>query len=205
MIAATVAVVVVGVVAVLVVARMRRPRHDPELDAKLKLAAIACDSTQIAELIRRGAGPNHQESNGSTPLAFAVLSPAPSKPAAVATLIAHGADPNLLVGSPPHTSPLDYAVRLGDEPTISALLDGGGNVNGADPRGYTALHYAALLSADGERAREMEGKAALLLQRGADPNLHAKNGKTPLDLAKEGGDPGIIRLCSGAPGGAATR
>jgi ankyrin repeat protein len=187
-----VALVVVGAVVLSLVAVSRLRRPGGTLDEQLMHAAAAGDSGWITELIGKGADPNYVRSNGGTPLVWAVMTPTRDRPKAVATLIAHGADPNLWAGP---SAPLHYAVRMADEATIVALLDGGAHVNApVDPRGYTALHYAA--------QKGMAGKVALLLQRGADPTLRARNGKTPLDLAKEGGDPEVIRLCSG---GAVTR
>jgi ankyrin repeat protein len=61
---------------------------------------------------------------------------------------------------------------------VTALLVAGADVNAADAKGYTALHYAAY--------QGTFDLVALLLEKGADPN--AKNGvdETPLHLAARG-------------------
>ena len=57
------------------------------------------------------------------------------------------------------------------------------------PDGFTALHYAAFFG--------QEGAARLLLERGADVNLVARNANihvTPLHSAASGGHPSIVKL-----------
>jgi ankyrin repeat protein len=70
---------------------------------------------------------------------------------------------------------LNAAVEQNDEPAIIAALDAHpGLVNATDPRGRTALHWAA--------ARAWERVTSWLLDHGAAVNARAKNGETPLDL-----------------------
>ena len=72
-------------------------------------------------------------------------------------------------------STLNSAFEQNDEPAIiSALESHPGVVNASDPRGRTALHWAA--------ARAWELVTIWLLDHGAPVNARAKNGETPLDL-----------------------
>jgi ankyrin repeat protein len=62
-------------------------------------------------------------------------------------------------------------------PDIAAVLKRGGDVNAADPMGYTALMYAANLG--------LVGNVKTLLARGADASRKSLTGETALTLAAE--------------------
>ena len=62
-------------------------------------------------------------------------------------------------------------------PDIPEVLSAGGDVNGADPEGYTALMYAANLG--------MIDHVRQLLDAGADPKLKTPRGTTALSLAED--------------------
>src|SRR5262245_39875475 len=55
-----------------------------------------------------------------------------------------------------------FAIDGGHQDAVGALLDGGANVNGANPDGLTPLEFAMI--------RRNEALALYLLERGADPN-----------------------------------
>lgn len=69
---------------------------------------------------------------------------------------------------------------------IESLLIGRANVNVADHRGLTPLHY----SAHGNRLEEMK----LLLQKGAEINAKSCDGVTPLHLAVQEGYKDVVEL-----------
>lgn len=72
------------------------------------------------------------------------------------------------------------AVLYGDRAAVSQLLELGRWVDKPDSNGLTPL-MAAVLGRDAEMV-------ALLLQRGADPNLQAPGGDVALEMARENGD-----------------
>ena len=78
------------------------------------------------------------------------------------------------------STPLHEAALAGQKGVVELLLSKGARVNEADlESGSTALHFAAGWG----RAEVVK----LLLERSADRTRKNKAGKTPLDLAREGG------------------
>src|SRR5260221_8011597 len=80
----------------------------------------------------------------------------------------------------PHDVRLIQAVRQRDPAAVRALLDKHADVNGAEPDGTTALHWAAY---DNDAAT-----AALLVHAGANVNTANALGITPLKLAANNGN-----------------
>jgi ankyrin repeat protein len=72
------------------------------------------------------------------------------------------------------------AVLYGDRAAVAQLLDLGRWVDKPDSNGLTPL-MAAVLSRDADMV-------ALLLQRGADPNLQAPGGDVALQMSRANGD-----------------
>ena len=176
-------------------------------------AALEGDESAIREMLRRD--PNLVAARGpnqATPLHFA------GSLGVAELLVAHGADPAARDkhGSTPvrtaaysRRAPREvgrYLRSLVDEDDVflSCALDDRGAVaaaiqadrglldvrdehlNAASARGATLLHLAASLS-----NLEM---AAMLLDRGADPNVRAAEGETPLHYAARFGDRGMAEL-----------
>jgi ankyrin repeat protein len=106
-----------------------------------------------------------------TPLIAAVKN---GRSAAVALLLAKGADPNL--ADQDGYTPLHY-LALGWKPEkmgkiIDLLLEAGADINARDRLGYTPLMMTAYNNPDQEKA------TAVLLAKGADPNLTDNQGNT---------------------------
>jgi ankyrin repeat protein len=83
-------------------------------------------------------------------------------------------------------TPVADAAMTGDRATVRALLKDGGDVNGAQGDGMTALHWAAM--------RDDAELTGMLLYAGA--NLRATTrlgGYTPLHLAAEAGSPAAMQ------------
>lgn len=72
---------------------------------------------------------------------------------------------------------LHAAATFGDYGLVYDLLEYGHPVNVADFRRSTSLHYAAT------RESELPEMAALLVERGIDPNVKNRYGKTPMHEA----------------------
>jgi ankyrin repeat protein len=96
----------------------------------------------------------------------------------VASLIAHGADPNAQDDWGNHWTPLLHAVHKHQLGSVAALIDGGADPNGCDPDGTTPLMMAA-----GYGHTDM---VELLLRRGANPRITDRYGVTAIDLALTG-------------------
>ena len=118
-----------------------------------------------------------------TPLQFAALE---SDAAAVTSLLAEGADPNVVDGY--GWSPLHLAVPRSGPEVVSALLEAGADPNVQSVDGLTALHLAA--------RHRMSAVVADLLRAGADPNAEAGEeevARTPLHLAAAwNDDPSVV-------------
>ena len=83
------------------------------------------------------------------------------------------------------------AVR-GDPERMQVLLDGGGDPDGVDREGQTALALAT--------ERGYERVVMMLLERGADPNARCDGCASPLAIALERGHLHIARLLRAAGG-----
>lgn len=77
------------------------------------------------------------------------------------------------------------------------LLNYSANINAVDHKGYTALMHAV----NGKNNAKVE----MLLKKGADASITAKDGKTALSLAREIGSAKLTKLISKASGNKVTR
>jgi cytohesin len=125
----------------------------------------------IRALVEAGADVNYPNSSGKTPLQE--IADNPKFQDAAILLVNHGAKVN--VGADLWSIPLLAAADQGCVRLIAALLDHGAEIQRTDAAGNTALHHAA--------ENGQEDAVRLLLQRGANPAVRNKEGKTPADLA----------------------
>lgn len=131
----------------------------------LAVAAHRGDVAAIRALAAAGADPNAYDDSGQTALHWA----------------ARGGH---RIG--PHACRGEAASRLA---VIEALIDAGADANATDRRrtlpggasGWTALHIAL--------HHEQFATAAALLERGADPNIRSRQGRSTMALAAEEGAP----------------
>jgi ankyrin repeat protein len=152
-------------------------------ETSLELAARRGTVTVAELLIDAGAEVNPR--GASTPLIEAVEA---RNTAMVELLLSRGADPN--ARDERGNTPLYYGVEtrtgMPGLDIVKLLLENGAAADGRNSGGVTALLRAV---AAGKRE-----EAALLLSRGADPNLPDEKGRTPLSAAREGKDEGMIAL-----------
>jgi ankyrin repeat protein len=167
----------------------------------LMLAARAGNVDVIEVLLKQGADPNAAETRtGTTALMWAALD---DRGDAIRALVRGGAvvDARSTLTSFPHTppgvigdaleegvayvgqtvlpkgswTPLMYAARQGAREAVRALAESKASLDAVDPDGATALALAAI-----------NGHAdvvALLLEKGANPNIGDRTGMTPLYAA----------------------
>ena len=84
------------------------------------------------------------------------------------------------------STPLVDAVKRGDRPAVRVLLAQRVDVNGAEPDGTTALHWAA--------HRDDAEMVGTLLRAGARAGTATRYGMTPLALAVRSGSLAVVRL-----------
>ena len=105
----------------------------------LSLAATNGNAAILELLLKAGANPNAMQSEGETALMTAART---GIPAAVTTLLAHGADVNAKESWRGQTA-LMWAAAEGHADTIQVLLEAGAQINARSNAGWTALLFAA--------------------------------------------------------------
>ncbi|GIL87521.1 hypothetical protein Vretimale_1594 [Volvox reticuliferus] len=134
----------------------------------------------LKHLLKNGADPNLELTNGNYPLRGAILS---GDGDSCRVLLEHGADVN-------HCStrgtPLMAAAATGDCESLTLLLDAGASIATEAKDGLTAL-AAAVRDNQKEAVR-------LLLRRGASPTKPNKDGVSPVDIAQERTLPEVYSL-----------
>ena len=131
----------------------------------LHVAAGSTDKDTVRLLIDEGADVTLKDAAGQTPLHAAMMSANASRREIVDIIVATGKVP----------STIHLAAYMGDLAKVKTFIEEGVAVNENDPGAATALHCAA---AGGQKE-----VAQLLLSRGADVNVQAADGMTPLRSA----------------------
>jgi ankyrin repeat protein len=135
-------------------------------------AAAQCGNLEIMNcLIKAGANVNVLESNGATPLYYAV---GEDKTEAVIHLIENGADVNLCAGGFKGRSPLHAAALYGNLEIMDCLIKARAIVNVLDSDGATPLYYAV--------AKGKTEAVIHLIENGANVNRF-KGGRPPIIVA----------------------
>ena len=171
----------------------------------LHYAAMTGSKEIVELLIENGAKVDARSQNGETPLFRTAIGGAVE---AAKVLLINGADVN--ARNDANDTPLHFAVMersiapmvtFGDRiEIVKLLLTHGAGVNAIDKRQYTPLHNAVgwgwfkNAPSDAPEYKQIYYKAIIqmLLDKGADPNVKDKSGRTPLKLAE--GEPEIIEL-----------
>ena len=133
----------------------------------------------VDALLRGGADANAGDRNRATPVHAAC---AAGRVACARLLIQNGGDARRLDGD--GRSCLHAACKSGDVACVAAMLDAPVDIDGRDALGQTALWQACR---DG-----FEDICALLLQRGASPDVAAHSGRLPREIAELHGHAAVI-------------
>lgn len=129
-----------------------------------------------------------RSADGFTPLHYVAFfgganpEDAESAAAAAALLLAAGAEVNAVARHDMRVTPLNSAAAARARQVAEVLLDHGADVEAAE-HGFAPLHSAAH---NGDLAF-----VEMLLARGADRERRTADGRTPLQLAEEGGHAGV--------------
>ncbi len=128
-------------------------------------------------LLARGANPQHAANSGATPLSAAVSM---RQTAIVNALLDAGAD--LEHRLPGGVTVLMLASALGLPDIAARLLTAGANIDAGDGQGLAPLHCAALYGFTGRDRTRLLALFDTLLLAGAEPDMPAAGGVTPLLL-----------------------
>jgi ankyrin repeat protein len=184
------------------------------LEYNLTIAAASGYSSEIERLIKAGAEVDAKNTEGATPLFFAIIN---KKHEAVRTLIDHGANVNEL--SLYNENPLLLAINVRDPYIAEILIRNGADVNFKNRSAVTALHITSinglahltdlLLYYDADiDARDNDGTtplmaaiwtgyadvAGLLIVNGANMESRDNEGFTPFLVAAQNGDTLIMNM-----------
>ena len=142
---------------------------------------------------------NQTDSNGETPLTLAVSR---RKPSIVKLLIENGADPNFVTRRSygGNTTPLLMAASAGEPVIVEMLLSAKAKPNVMGRDGNSPMHAAIIGASDylanmmnrnnpsiGKRTQQFTEIVKQLLSHDAEVNMLNHSGKTPIQLAAEGG------------------
>jgi ankyrin repeat protein len=154
---------------------------DPSMGTPVYHAVLADSPALIRLFAGLGASLDKGPRGGrGSPLVTAIIL---GHDAALEALLEHGADVNS--GGDDAETPLLCATRYGRTSLAAQLILAGADVNAGDGY-YSPIHGAA------EKGHVEVAK--LLIEAGADVDAQAANGKTALEIAREGGNTEIVKL-----------
>lgn len=138
----------------------------------LHYAAIKGDTTAIELLLQNGFDINSTDSDGNTPLYFAIIHPFPD---CLKLLLDKGAKPN--TQNSKGVTPLHFATKKSNTFAMELLMKAGANPNLPDLSGNTPMHYISLYSRDYKTLDSIYDYWDKL-----DLNAKNKDGKTPRNI-----------------------
>ncbi len=165
--------------------------RDADGNSPLHIAALYRNHENLAALLKANPEIDAVSAGGDTPLHVAVRRPDNDR--AVELLLEHGADLHRpdLTGK----NALLASVGSNQKEYIGMLVSKGADINSGDGDGNTALHYALNDVLTDKRYLPLsKGIVEVLMKEGADPHIKNKEGKSPMDLARESGANELIDL-----------
>ncbi|KZE34065.1 hypothetical protein EV683_13013 [Crenobacter luteus] len=166
-------------------------RRDMAGNLALHRAAERGHLAVVARLVAAGADVNALDRHQENLLSIAVRT---HNPALTRLALQLGADPARVVSRYRGTA-LIHAARLGELDTLEQLLAAGAPVDYRNALGWTALHEAVLLGDGGDKYHAV---VAALLKAGARADLPDRDGRRPLDYARERGYDALAALLQAA-------
>ncbi len=163
-------------------------QRDLKGSTPLYLAAENNQSEMVSMLLDRKADASIEGRTEVTPLAAAAYN---GSDKIVAALLAHGVDAK----APDRTgkAAILYAANRGFQPVVEQLLKSGVDVNAVYANQLTVLMWAAGFSDDVPEDDAVK-LVALLIDKGAKPDLQDDRGYTALMAAAELGHAGVVKL-----------
>ncbi len=157
---------------------------DNNHETPLMMAAKADSASVVNVLVNHGAKVGLKDRKGHVALHYAL-----DMPEIAASLLKHGADPNIAMddGEPPLLSAVisagNYPDNAGYIGVARMLVTYGADVNARGPKGQTALTSALFYDSDCEPSDLSKEIAPLLVDHGADVSAPGECGRTALEWA----------------------
>lgn len=155
----------------------------------LHVAAFASHDKVVTALAQAGADPNRLENDKYDIITIAAVA---NDADMVRTAVKAGGNAENITSIYDGTA-LIAAAHLGNWESVEVLISAGAPLDHVNNLGWTALIEAVVLGDGGPRHART---AKLLVEAGADRSITDRNGKTPLELAKERGYTEMIGILS---------
>ena len=155
----------------------------------MHVAAFASHDEVVAALANAGADPNRLENDRYDIITIAAVA---NDADMVRTAVDAGGDAKNITSIYDGTA-LIAAAHLGNWESVQVLIEAGAPLDHVNNLGWTALIEAVVLGDGGPRHVKT---ARLLVEAGADRAITDRNGKTPLQLARERGYREMVEVLS---------
>ncbi len=161
-------------------------RTDGRGRAAIHVAAFASHDEVVMTLASAGADPNQLENDKYDIITIAAVA---NDADMVRTAVNAGGDATNITSIYDGTA-LIAAAHLGHWESVEVLIEAGAPLDHVNNLGWTALIEAVVLGDGGPRHVKT---AKLLIKAGADQAITDRNGRTPMELARDRGYGGMIR------------
>ncbi|MEM7634764.1 MAG: ankyrin repeat domain-containing protein [Pseudomonadota bacterium] len=161
-------------------------RTDGRGRTAIHVAAFASHDEVVMTLASAGADPNRLENDKYDIITIAAVA---NDADMVRTAVNAGGDATNITSIYDGTA-LIAAAHLGHWESVEVLIEAGAPLDHVNNLGWTALIEAVVLGDGGSRHVKT---AKLLIKAGADQSITDRNGRTPMELARDRGYGGMIR------------